>query len=270
MANRGSRRVVRAAAVALAALAGGAGQDAFAHSHSHHGHHGHRPPIPLGFGNGFGWYGAPFYMTIGPSGPVVITPAWVTPAPVVVVDRGLVGGPVPAFAPVARPAAAARAVKRPDPAKSRELVTIGDRLFRAGNHVRAAERYDQAARADPDSAAPRVRQAQVALVRGRFAEAAARYREATAVEPGWLTNAPNIQAIFAEPADFQRQIARLESRVLVEPGDRDAWLVLGAELFLSGQTRRAGDVFLRLTDRKPDPALAAFLDASGAGQKAQE
>ena len=50
--------------------------------------------------------------------------------------------------------------------------------------------------------------------------------------------------------------------MLAEPGDRDAWLVLGAELFLSGQTHRAADIFLRLTDRKPDPALAAFLDAA--------
>jgi tetratricopeptide (TPR) repeat protein len=157
--------------------------------------------------------------------------------------------------PVARPA-------RSDPAKAAQLVTIGDRLFRAGNTKRAAERYEQAARAAPDLAAPRVRLAQVALVRGQFREAADYFREAVAAEPDWLAHARDIQGVYAEPADFHRQIAKLESRVLAEPGDRDAWLVLGAELYLSGQTRRAADVFLRLSDRRPDPALAAFLDAT--------
>src|SRR4029077_19698452 len=103
---------------------------------------------------------------------------------------------------------------------------------------------------------------QVALVRGQFAESAQQIRAALTADPHWLSNAPDIQTIYAEPADFNRQISRLESRVLVEPSDRDAWLVLGAELYLSGQTRRAPDILVRLSDRKPDPALAAFLDAS--------
>ena len=59
-------------------------------------------------------------------------------------------------------------------------------------------------------------------------------------------------------------MARLESHVQIHPDDRNAWLVLGAEWFLSGRTARAADVFLRLDDpnRKADIALAAFLDAS--------
>ena len=69
---------------------------------------------------------------------------------------------------------------------------------------------------------------------------------------------------YAEPADFHRHLAHLESHLQAEPGDRDAWLVLGAQLFLSGRTRRAADVFLRLTDREPDSTLTAFLDASRA------
>ena len=32
--------------------------------------------------------------------------------------------------------------------------------------------------------------------------------------------------------------------------------MLGAQLFLSGQTRAASDVFVRLTDHKADPTLA--------------
>lgn len=226
-------------------------------SHHHHGRHDRTFPGGIG-GYGVGWFGPPVFVTIGPNGPIMLTPAWASP-PILVIDRGPVGGPLPAVRP---PAPTPAPTRKPDPTKSGQLVTIGDRLFRAGNLRKASERYEQAAKADPDSASPRVRMAQVALVRGQFAEAAERFREAVAAEPGWLAKAPNIEAVFGEPADFRRQIARLETRVLAEPGDRDAWLVLGAELFLNGQTRRAADVFLRLTDRKPDAALSAFLEAS--------
>lgn len=219
-----------------------------------------RFPVPAAVGGGFAWYGPPFYMTIGPQGPMVITPTMPGMVPVVVAPAA---GAAPMPAPVARPARVVPVrARRSDPAKAEQLVTIGDRLFRAGNVKKASERFEQAARAAPDAASPRVRLAQVALVRNQFSEAAQQLRDAVAADPTWLTRAPNIESLYAEPADFQRQISKLESRVLTEPGDRDAWLVLGAQLFLSGQTRRSSDVFLRLTDRKPDPALAAFLEAS--------
>ena len=148
-------------------------------------------------------------------------------------------------------------------------MTLGDRNFRAGNVHRAAERYTQAISADPNAAAPRVRMAQIALNRGQYAEAANQYREAMVAEPGWLIHAPDIQAIYGEPADFAKQIAKLETHLQADPHDRDAWFVLGAQWYLSGQTRRAADVFLRLTDRKADASLAAFLDAATPRRPAQ-
>jgi tetratricopeptide (TPR) repeat protein len=201
-------------------------------------------------------------MTIGPSGPTTIIPAWGGGgfAPAIVLNPGMLGGPVPAV-PVRRAAVVARPAKA-DPTKAGQLLTIGDRLFRVGNVKRAAERFEQAAKADPDAAAPHVKLSQVALVRGQFTEAARQLRHAVAADPGWLPKAPDIQAMYGEPSDFRRQIARLESRVLAEPGDRDAWFVLGAELYLSGQTRRASDIFVRLTDRRPDPTLSVFLEAA--------
>jgi cytochrome c-type biogenesis protein CcmH/NrfG len=81
-------------------------------------------------------------------------------------------------------------------------------------------------------------------------------------ERGWILTSPDIQAVFAEPADFARHLARVESHLQANPNDRDAWFVLGAELYLSGRSKQASDVFERLTDRKPDEALAAFMDAS--------
>jgi tetratricopeptide (TPR) repeat protein len=179
---------------------------------------------------------------------------------------GLLAGPVPPRALLAAqpvvPMPEAAKPRRPDPARAAQLVTFGDRNFRAGNLHRAAERYAQAQSADPIAAAPRVRMAQVELCRGHYAEAARCYREAMAVEPDWLVHAPDIQAIYGEPADFARHVTRLETHLHAEPGDRDAWFVLGAQMYLSGRTRKAADIFLRLTDRKPDAALSAFLDVS--------
>ena len=128
-------------------------------------------------------------------------------------------------------------------------------------------------RAAPDLALPRVRLGQIAMVRGQYAAAADRLREAETAQPGWILNAPDIQALYGEPTDFANNVAELESYLQANPDDRDAWLVLGAEWFLSGRTNKAADVFKRLNDpnRKPDVALAAFLDASNqAGLKRRE
>jgi tetratricopeptide (TPR) repeat protein len=230
--------------------------------------------IPAAVGGG-GWrnYPYPYYQTIGPDGrpvtllpplPPLIMPTVLVPVAVPQANGGNFGlaGPLPrGGAPMARPQPGA-AKKKADPARAAQLVTFGDRLFRAGNTRKAEERYQQAVRANPNSAAPRVRLAQLALVRGHYGEAADHLRTAQASEPGWITNVDDIQSIYSEPADFAKQIARLESHLQAKPGDRDAWLVLGAQLYLSGRTQKSADIFLRLSDRQPDATLEAFLEAS--------
>ncbi len=106
------------------------------------------------------------------------------------------------------------------------------------------------------------------MMRGQYDVAAARIREAETAQPGWILSAPDIQALYGEPGDFANNIARLETHLQANPNDRDAWLVLGAEWFLSGRTTKAANVFKRLDDpnRKPDGALAAFLEASNQGE----
>lgn len=162
------------------------------------------------------------------------------------------------------PATPRAPAQRSNPARSKELVEIGDRSFRAHNIKRAEDKYKLAAKADPTSPAPHIHLAQVSMSRGNYAAAADHLRDAVSVAPdgGWLLTAPDIQAIFAEPADFARQLARLETHLQANPNDRDAWFVLGAETYLSGRPRQAFDVFQRLTDRRPDESLTAFLDAS--------
>jgi hypothetical protein len=205
-------------------------------------------PVPM-------FWVAPWGVFFPATGPVMAGPNW---------GRGPLLPPPPPGLLRPQPAANPPAAKRSDPARSEQLTTVGDRLFRAGNSKKAKERYEQAARAAPDLALPRLRLALAAVARGNYGEAAARLREAETAQPGWIINATDIQSIYGEPGEFARTIARLESHLQIHPDDRDAWLVLGAAWFLSGRTAKAADVFRRLSDksRKPDVALAAFLEAS--------
>ncbi len=233
-------------------------------------HGGHRHgggSLPLAAVGGVPVYVWPYYVA-GPGGypGLIMGPGgFLTPVDVAPTPRGPLLPPPP-------PEAMKHDVQATTPAtpnasdlsRANQLLSIGDRLFRAGNLKKAEERYLQAQRAASNQAAPHVRLAQVAVARGQYTEAANRLRDAETAQPGWLLTAPDIQAIYGEPAEFLRQVARLESFVHAHPEDRDAWLVLGAQWFLSGRTARASDVFLRLDDprRKPDLALAAFLFAS--------
>jgi tetratricopeptide (TPR) repeat protein len=243
------------------------------HSRTHHHHH----PGSGSGGSGPVVSSAPFYLVApGPYGPFTFVPPQIVvgpngvatligmPPPPPKFDSGKsLAGPPPSDQMKGLTASPGVAkTKSADVSKAAHYVTLGDRLFRAGNAKRAAERYEQAARTDPRSAAPRVRLAQIALLRGQFAEAAKQYREAQTAEPGWVVTANDIQSIYAEPGDFAKQIAKLESHLQSEPEDRDGWLVLGAQLYLSGRTQRSADVFLRLSDRKPDAVLASFLEAT--------
>jgi len=243
---------------------GGGGPILVGHGHPGVGGAGTAIAIVGGYG-GFGYYGlgTPYYYPtpLVINGPVIFPPVF----PAFAGGLGGQGGglmlPMP---PADRLAMAPARPRRPNPERARELVEIGDRSFRGGNIHRAEERFSLAAKADPDSPLPQLHLAQVSLVRKEYATAAARIRSAVASGMGaaWLANAPDIQAMFAEPGDFARHMAKLESHLQANPGDRDAWFVLGVEWYLSGRTQQAADAFQRLTDRRPDEALAAFLDAT--------
>lgn len=230
------------------------------------------PYYGLGTPGGVLWYTPPGFF-VGPgrfipapvpfTGPMPMRIAGPLPA----VDRGPIAPPPPPGMipkpPEKPPEVEAKPVRK-DPARAAQLVTFGDRLFRGKNLKKAEERYLQAVYLDAGSAAPLLRLAQVALAREQYGEAARRLREAERVQPGWIVTAPDVQALFGEPDDFSEHLSRLESYLQVHPEDRDGWLVLGAEWYLSGRAARASDVFLRLNDprRKPDIALSAFLQAT--------
>ena len=119
--------------------------------------------------------------------------------------------------------------------------------------------------AGPDSAAPLVRLAQIALVRNQFAEAAApppggRDRPAGLDRRPRPTSSRSTASPRSSPATWPGSSPIFRCiRTTETPG----WCS-GPQWYLSGRTARAADVFLRLDDprRKPDVALAAFLQAT--------
>lgn len=221
--------------------------------------HGH------GYGPGFGYgVGIPFGYVYYPTPLIIAMPVPVQPFPFAQGPGGLMLPLPPQNLVNPNPNPIQPRPRRANPPRAKELTDIGDRSFRAGNTKRAEEKYNLAVKADPSAPMPHVHLAQVSMVRGDYVVAADHLRDAVTVAAGdgWLIHVPDIQAIFAEPGDFAKQLARLESHLQTSPNDRDAWFVLGAECFLSGRSKQASDVFQRLTDRKPDESLAAFLDAS--------
>jgi len=264
--------------VTILMFAPGVSRAQHGHMHGGGGHHENGPGGSLAAVGGYsGFYAVPYLAAVGPYGSYSYYPGmmmgsggfgyypygWMYPPPMPM------RGPAVAAPPRELAGQWSRGVDKPvpapsDPARAKQHMIVGDRLFRAGNLKKAEERYQLASRVAGDLAAPYIRLAQIALVRGNYTGAANRLRDAETAQPGWIETAPDIQSIYGEPAEFARQIARLESHVQIHPNDRDAWLILGAQWFLSGRTDRAADVFLRLNDpkRKADIALTAFLDAS--------
>ena len=233
--------------------------------------------VAVGLGSG---YSFPFYSSVGLNGvPFTYTPAipllipasmapmygpLLNPPPAAEQRWGL-AGPVPNLPQEAPPRLAvseASRSRKADPAGPASWSRSATASYARTTFIARPSGTSRRSGADPSSATPRVRLAQVAFIRGQYSEAANRFREAMTTEPGWLINAPDIQSIYGEPSDFAKLIAKLESHVQAHPNDRDAWFLLGAQWYLSGQSRKASDVFLRLSDRQGDPALTAFLDAS--------
>ncbi len=180
------------------------------HHASWHGWHGGGASVSAGRPQYYavsGFYGG-FYgsylpgLAIGPGG-FVLPIGWMGPS--LMPGRGpLLPPPPPGRLAMDRNIRRAN-LKAADPARSEQLATVGDRLFRAGNLKKAEERYQQAIRAAPNLAKPRFRLAQVAMMRGQYAIAAERIRDAETAQPGWMITATDIQSLYARASRFRQQ-----------------------------------------------------------------
>jgi len=200
---------------------GGHGHQGGSTTSGHHmdGHHGggpgnfpgaghvinYNPGIFVNYGVGGGYAYSPSLFVFGQSwGPPGLPPVpFIEPTGLAfnLGGAGAPGGLMLPSPPREFSGQAATRPRRPNPARARELVELGDRSFRGDNTRRAEDRYQQAIKADPAAVAPHVHLAQIALIRGHYTEAADHLRSAvaTGAGSGWLANAPDVQSMFSEP-----------------------------------------------------------------------
>ena len=117
----------------------------------------------------------------------------------------------------------------------------------------------------PDLAKPRFRLAQIAMMRGQYAAAADADSRGRNRAAGLDRQRPRYPGPLRRAGRFRQQRgAARDSSCRPIPTTAMRGSSWAAEWFLSGRTTKAADVFKRLNDpnRKPDVALAAFLDAS--------
>ena len=198
-------------------------------SEHHHGGGGVRIPFAVGGGYNF-W--PPYYAVGTPAGVITYAPPMMLMGPgglgpvPVTIDRGPIAPPPPPGLVAPPPEKPPARPTRKDAARAEQLVLLGDRLFRNNNNKKAEERYLQAARLDPSSAAPLIRLAQIAVVREQFAEAAHRLREAETAQPGWIVDragrpgastASPPSSPAAVPTRIHLQVASRRSRCLAGP-----------------------------------------------------
>ena len=219
-----------------------------------------------GFGLG---YGVPYYAMAGPNGVSTYVPPILfmgpgglpgmpgfNPIPVAI-GRGPAAPPPPPG--IWRAGVADQEVnknKRKDPARAVQLTTFGDRLFRAGNLKKAEERYHQALKAASNKAAPYLRLEQVAWSREAITP-----RPPTGFvmprppNPAGCAIAPDVQSLYAEPAEFSRHVTRLESYLQIASRRPRRLAGPGAQWFLSGRTGRPPTSLFASTIRTAGPTL---------------
>jgi len=157
-------------------------------------------------------------------------------------------------------APAAPVVDRQSLASDRYL-TLGDQAFREGRYTDAVQFYAKAVQFAPGEGALHLVLADALFAAGDYHYAAYSIRKALELDPALAEAVVDKHAFYADPAEFDRQLAVLELYLHDHPTDRDARLVLALNYLLG---MRAPDAVALLDEPasaslRDDPAARAIL-----------
>lgn len=124
-------------------------------------------------------------------------------------------------------------------AKAKQTTLAANRLFAGGSYARAADRYREATRSNPDEASNYFLLAQSQFAARQFADAARALKDALKINPDWIEADFDLRSLYGNADDWTTQVAELARMVKANPLDRDANFLLGFELFMSGQKDKA-------------------------------
>jgi len=132
--------------------------------------------------------------------------------------------------------------------------------FLAGNYRFAATNYQEAASLTPDDASVYYMLAQSQFALKRFYDAAQALRAAIRLNPNLV--AFNVLGFYKNGDEFRQQLAALADELRVNPLNRDAMLLLGHMLFVSGRKAEAKTILLECAKLGVDAnVLKPYLDA---------
>jgi hypothetical protein len=176
----------------------------------------------------------------------------------------------PARKPRPEPPAAPKAVppKEEPLDESGRLVQLGLAAFAQKEHGLAAQRFQQAAAADPQAAKPHFLLAQALFALGKYREAADAIHSGMRLKPGWphAPFRPRRDLYQGNEDDLDTHVRRLENVAAEHPDNARFLFLLGYELWFDGRRAEAVPLFQRARVRAGDSTyLDEFLKAAPAG-----
>jgi hypothetical protein len=126
--------------------------------------------------------------------------------------------------------------------RSAEAARLAARNFSARNYRNAAVNYQEAAALATDDASALLMLAQSQFALKKYLDAAQSLRGAIRINPNMVDL--DVMSLYGDADDFRQQLTSLADELRVNPLNRDAMLLLGHMLYVSGQKAKAKTILL--------------------------
>jgi tetratricopeptide (TPR) repeat protein len=144
--------------------------------------------------------------------------------------------------------------------RSAAAAKTGARQFAAGNYRNAASNYQEAVSLVADDATVQLMLAQSQFAMKRFFDAAQTLRTAIRLNPQLVGF--DVLTFYKDAADFRDQLTALADELRVNPLNKDAMLLFGHMLYVSGRRAEAKTILLESAKLGVDAAiLRPYLDS---------
>ncbi|MGL4465300.1 MAG: tetratricopeptide repeat protein [Planctomycetia bacterium] len=145
--------------------------------------------------------------------------------------------------------------------RANSAMETGGKLFSAGSYNRAADRYREASKLMPDDPTPLFLLTQALFASKQYEKAAVALRDALRIDPQWLDLEFDARQMYGDDADaLLTQMSDLAAKLQQNPADESSMLLLGYQLFVTGQKDRARKIIHQAAKLdNGDPALKPFL-----------
>jgi tetratricopeptide (TPR) repeat protein len=141
-------------------------------------------------------------------------------------------------------------------AEAARLIKLGKEAFADEEHGRAAERFQQASRLQPDNTEALFLLAQAQFALGKYREAVVSIYAGMKLQPDWPTSKFDLRGLYANnPAELIEQLNTLRQAVAANPEEPALMFLYGYQLWFLGRQDEAKTFFQKarplVSDSKP-------------------